>query len=86
MAERLKQPLLCVVGNPNPGIRHRDANGRRLLRLRLDRHLHDHIAAFGKFDRVRCQVHHNLPETPGVAEQVARDIGMEEAGKIEPFR
>ena len=85
LAERLKQPFTGLLGDPDTGVRHRNPNRRFLLRLRLNRHFHDHISPFGELDGVGRQVHHNLPEAARIAKQISRHIGMEETGQIEPF-
>ena len=62
-----KYPLLCLRGNADPGIGHRQADRERLRGFAQRRYLYRELAVFSEFHRIVGQVEHYLLQAHRVA-------------------
>src|ERR1700733_11705728 len=86
----LEDQLLFFRGNADAGIAHGEVELQFItiilsfqINLSFQRYYQLYLAALGEFDGIPDQVHDDLPDTHGVADDVARDIRLDVAKQFQ---
>ncbi len=83
LAERLEERAHVLVGQPDAGVLHADAQLRAVGPLILDHGAHDDGALVGELDGVADQVGQHLLEPQRIADQRQRRVAVDQADQLE---
>jgi hypothetical protein len=85
LSEGVEDEPAFVVGNADACVLHGDIQRHRLRRDRFGVDTHRDLAPLGELDRVADQIEDDLADSPGVADQIVRDIGPDLVHELEPL-
>src|SRR6202035_3277009 len=83
LTERLENRRVLAPRNADAGVRdHKVQDGTRVA-VHLLAHLQEHVAEFGKLQRVTEQVREDLTEAPRIAHEYQRNVRRDVADELE---